>query len=116
MMPMPSSPGPLRYPSLEPQSLPEPWVIVSADMRSVLEAELRAEVADGHPLSGEIITAIARCEGCDDVVFRVEGDHRIWFALVHLTVRKSREPLPWPVTRRLELPLAESIRKHARTH
>ena len=111
---MPSSSGPLRDYSWEPQPLPEPWIVAQADIRPSLEAELRAEVADGHPLSGEIITAIARCQACDDVVFSVEDDHPIWFALVHLTWRQSREPLPWPATELLKLPLAESL--HAHTH
>ena len=75
-------------------------------------AELRAEVADGHLLSGETVTAIARCQACDDVVFSVEGDHPIWFAIVHLTWRRSREPVPWPATQPLRLPLAESLRAH----
>ncbi len=112
MMSMPSSPGPVPYSSWKPQPLPEPWIVAPTDTRSSLEAELRAEIADGHPLSGEIVTAIARCQACDDVVFAVEGDHPIWFALVHLTWRQSREPLPWPATEPLELPLAESLRAH----
>jgi hypothetical protein len=64
---MPSSSGPLSDSGWEPQPLPEPWIIAPATARSSLEAELRAEVADGHPLSGGIVTAIARCQACDDV-------------------------------------------------
>jgi hypothetical protein len=112
MIAMPGSPGPLRYSGWEPQPLPEPWIVAPADMRSPLEAELRAEVADGHLLSGETVTAIARCQACDDVVFSVEGDHPVWFAIVHLTWRRSREPVPWPATQPLRLPLAESLRAH----
>jgi hypothetical protein len=86
---------------------------VSADGRSCLEAELRAEVDDGHPLFGEVVTAVARCQTCDDVVFTVERDQSIWFALVHLTWHRSREPTPWPMTERLNLPLAQTLRTHA---
>lgn len=109
---MPGNSGPLRDSSWEPQPLPEPWIVAQDDIRPSLEAELRAEVADGHPLYGETVTAIARCQACDDVVFSVEGDHPIWFALVHLTWRQSSEPLPWPATELLKLPLAESLRAH----
>ena len=72
---MPGSSGPLRYSSWEPQPLPEPWIVASADMRFFLEAELRAEVADGHTLSGETVTAIARCQACNGVrLLRVADD------------------------------------------
>lgn len=111
-MPVPSSPSAHSYSGWKPQPLPEPWVVAPADIRPSLETELRAEVADGHPLSGETVTAIARCQTCDDVVFSVEGDHPIWFALVHLTWRRSRELPPWPITEQLELPLAQSLRAH----
>jgi hypothetical protein len=35
---------------------------------------LLAEVSREHPLSGARVMAIARCEGCDEVVFSVETD------------------------------------------
>ena len=73
--------------------MPDPWVIVPDSGRSVLEAEFSAELAEEHDLSGMRTTAIARCQVCDDVVFRVEAGP-IWFALVHLTWRGRRESTP----------------------
>ena len=104
--------APLRGPGGEIRPVPETWFIPQDEVKRFLEAELRAETADGHPLFGETVTAIAQCPACDDVVFRVEGDYPSRFALVHLTWRKSREPLPWPTTELLELPLAESLRPY----
>jgi hypothetical protein len=82
-------------------------------MRRALEAELRAEVADGYRLFGALVTAIARCESCDDVVFSVEGDHPVCFAVVRPTLSRCREQLPWPSAEPLRLPLADSLRAHA---
>jgi hypothetical protein len=99
--------------SWKPQALPEPWIIVPTNMRASLEAELRAEMAPGHVLSSsQILTAVARCQGCDDVVFSAEGDHPIRFALVHLTWRRHPERLPWPTTELVALPLSDSLRWH----
>jgi hypothetical protein len=110
---MSSSSGPFWYSGWEPRPLPEPWIVVAMDMRSALEAELRWEAADGHPLFGETVTAVARCQTCDDVVFGVNGDHPTWFAHVHLTRGRGREQLPLPATDLLQLPLAEGLRAYA---
>ena len=93
------------------EPLPDPWVVVPPPSRSALEAELLAEIAEGHELSSLPVTAIARCQVCDDVVFCVQSDP-IWFALVHLTWRQHREQLPWPVVTRLTLPLSVSLQPH----
>src|SRR6266699_3531575 len=37
----------------EPQPLPPPWTLVPVEKRTVLEAELHTEVAEGHPLFGQ---------------------------------------------------------------
>jgi hypothetical protein len=109
---MPNNAEPPRRPGGEPEPVPEPWWIPPDDTKRAFEAELRAETAEGHLLFDKTATAIAGCPACDDVVFRVEDDHEVWFALVHLTWRESREPLPWPGTWRLKLPLAESLPPH----
>jgi len=86
-------------------------VIADKDTRAALEAQLRTEVADGHLLSGKTIIAIARCDACDEVVFSVEEDPA-WFAQVHLTWRSTPDRPPWPDSRRLSLPLADSLLDH----
>ena len=84
-----------EYLSWQPQRLPEGWFLAPDDMRRRLEAELRVEAAEGHPLYGETMVAIARCEGCDDVLFSIEGEHVRW-AIVHLTWSGKPERAPWP--------------------
>jgi hypothetical protein len=79
--------------------------------RATLEAELRAEVAEGHPLFGMCATAIVRCEGCDEVVFSVETDP-VRFVSVHLTWRHAAERAPWPSTKDLSLPLTRRLTEH----
>ena len=84
----------------QPEPLPSPWALVTAQERPALESELLAEVSRGHPLFGARVIAIARCEGCDEVVFSVEADPAR-FVSVHLTWRGGPEPPPWPRTRDL---------------
>jgi hypothetical protein len=91
--------------------LPDPWSRVSADARTALEAELRAEVSQEHPLFGKPVIAVARREGCDDVLFSVEEDPAR-FVLVHLTWRQAPEPPPWPRTHDVSPPLADSLALH----
>jgi len=100
------------YACWRPAPLPDPWVIVPSALRAAVEAEVKAEMADGHELSGLPVTAIARCGACDDVVFCIETSP-VWFALVHLTWRQRREQPPWPVTKRLTLPLSASLGAHS---
>ncbi len=66
-----SDPG-AGYASWRPAALPDPWVIVPSALRGALEAELKAEVAEGHELSSLHVTAIARCGACDNAVFCIE--------------------------------------------
>jgi hypothetical protein len=54
----------------------------------VLESELLAEVSREHPLFGAQVIAIARCEGCDEVVLSVATDPAR-FVSVHLTWRRG---------------------------
>ncbi|SRR6266496_2633174 len=93
------------------QPLPAPWAWVPAEKRAGLEAELQTEVAEGHPLFGERVIAIARCEGCDEAVFSVETDP-VRFVSVHMTWRGAPERPPWPRTEDLGLPLPRSLAKH----
>ncbi len=80
----------------EPRSLSEPWYIAPVDGRATLERELRAEVAPGHPLHGQHVAAVARCAGCDDVAFRLEGSPVPRWAIVHLTWSGKPDRPPWP--------------------
>jgi hypothetical protein len=95
----------------QPEPLPATWELVPAEQRAALEAELQAEVAEGHPLHGAMVIAIARCGGCDEVVFSVEADPAR-FVSVHLTWRGSSERPPWPWTEDVRLPLARGLAGH----
>jgi hypothetical protein len=81
------------------------------EKRSVFESELLAEVSPGHPLFGARVIAIARCEGCDEVVFSVETDPAR-FVRVHLTWRRGADSPPWPLTEELGMPLSRSMAAH----
>lgn len=108
--------GPLlpehEYLFATPEPLPRPWaVIANAETSARLEAQLRTEVADGHPLFGKTVIAIARCDRCDEVLYSVD-EEPAWFAQVHLTWRSAPDSPPWPSTNRLSLPLADSLGDH----
>ncbi len=77
----------------------------------MLESELLAEVSREHPLFGAQVIAVARCEGCDEVVFSVETDPAR-FVSVHLTWRRAPEPPPWPRTEDLGMPLSRRLAGH----
>jgi hypothetical protein len=93
------------------EPLPSPWALVTAEKRPVLEAELLAELSREHPLFGARMIAIAGCEGCDEVVFRVDTDPAR-FVSVHLTWRRAPELPPWPRTEDLGMPLSHSLAGH----
>jgi len=92
--------------------LPAPWTVLPLEKRGMFEAELGAEVSEGHPLFGMPVIAIAKCQACDEVAFSVEH-HPVRFVSVHLTWRRAAERIPWPMTKELSLPLAHSLAEHA---
>ena len=81
-------------------TLPEAWVSLVAPEQeksaSTLRRECERELAPNHPLAGRLSAAVARCSGCDDVVFGLSDGEG--FALVHLTWRQAREDPPFPRT------------------
>lgn len=76
--------------------LPAPWWVPEGGLE-IQELELSRELAPGHMLYGARVSALARCEGCDDVLFSVTDRPFPW-AVVHLTWRGSEEPSLWPRT------------------
>jgi hypothetical protein len=79
----------------------EPWNAVTSHAAN-LEAELRREMSEDHPLYACSPTAIAQRTDCDDVLFRLDGSEPR-YAVVHLTWRGQPEPRsPWPETRLFE--------------
>ncbi|WP_332644120.1 hypothetical protein, partial [Aeromicrobium sp.] len=93
----------MRAPSCEAvavsaEGFREPWFRLGADQAATLADEVMAEVGPGHELYGLDLHAVAKCEGCDDVVFRASDDS---FAIVHLTWASKSEDLPRPLTTRL---------------
>jgi hypothetical protein len=95
----------------QPEPLPSPGSWCRQEQQAGLEAELSAEAAEGHPLFGAKATAIARCGGCDEVVFSVEADPAR-FVSVHLTWRGTSERPPWPRTEDVRLPLSRGLTGH----
>lgn len=79
-----------------PSLLPAPWWVPDGGMYD-FDLELHRELPHGHPLHGVKATAVARCEGCDDVLFSVADQPFPW-AVVHLTWTGCEERAPWPVT------------------
>jgi hypothetical protein len=78
--------------------LPEPWFTPTPEQRTTLEREARVEIGPGHELYGREFSALARCSGCDSILFRL--DDETW-AIVHLTWKGEQEMPPWPSTTRL---------------
>ncbi len=75
-------------------TLSQPWVPIDGDGEGFL-SELRKEVTRGHVLFGkEGISAIARREDRDDVLFLVED----MLAVVHLTYSQRETDPRWPHT------------------
>jgi hypothetical protein len=75
-----------------------PWLGLDSEYAVTLENEAYAEVAAGHELHGLELRAVAKCEGCDDVVFRASDNT---FAIVQVTWARRPEAPPWPLTTRL---------------
>lgn len=83
--------------------LPELWhdlrgrTVEDAERRARLEDELRREVAPGHVLAAEAVTAVAACTHCDDVVYRLDASR---YAVVHLShPGDAPDRPPWPRTK-----------------
>ena len=76
----------------------EPWFRLEGDLAGTFEREASVEIAPGHELHGVGLTAIAKCEGCDSVVFRLADET---FAIVHLSWNRKADTPPWPSTTRL---------------
>ncbi len=80
-------------------------------MRPGLVGELVAEVGEGHPLHALTLLPVAKCGGCDEVVFRIEGGRFVRWARVHLTWSSRRES---PTVPRTEI--FDSFREAVETH
>ena len=80
---------------LSPQ---EPWYRPDDAQADGLLREAFREIGPDHELSGNRLRAIAKCAGCDDVIFGLDDGT---FAIVHLTWTGRPESPPWPSTRRL---------------
>ncbi|HZM77506.1 MAG TPA: hypothetical protein VFC19_17375 [Candidatus Limnocylindrales bacterium] len=91
----------------------ESWLRLSLAQAEAFEREAGIEIAPGHELHGLDLRAIARCSGCDDVVFRVSDDT---FAIVHLVWTKKPDTPPWPHTARLGTFLAAELAMDQHEH
>jgi hypothetical protein len=89
----------------------EAWRTVTAEEAGQLIAELRLEIAPGHPLAGRSATVVRRCSGCDEVLFRVDEDA---FVVVHLTWGGRQERGAWPRT--VVLPSFLAVESYIDTH
>ena len=73
--------------------LPDGWWIDSAANLKALAAQLQRECPKGHSLKGKRLTALARADGSDDVLYREKGlfgPER--FYCVHLTWSETNQP------------------------
>ena len=75
-----------------------PWSRLEGDLAGRFEREASLEIAPGHELDGLGLAAIAKCEGCESVVFRLPDET---FAIVHLSWIGKPDTPPWPTTTRL---------------
>jgi hypothetical protein len=76
-------------------NLPESWTPTLPSDAHKFEIELEGEICKTHPLSGTTFMCVARRDGQDDFLFRLESHERA-FAVVHLTWSQETEPdFPW---------------------
>ena len=74
-----------------------PWILIDEVAASHAVEELAREVGPLHPLRKKKVTAIARRQDCDDVLFSFVGEKSC--AVVHLTYGRKEESDPlWPWT------------------
>jgi hypothetical protein len=84
---------------LDVPDLPEPWFRPGDQQADALRREALAEIAPGHDLAGRDLLPVAKCSGCDDVVFQLDDGT---FTIVHLTWTGRREASPWPTATRFQ--------------
>ncbi len=77
--------------------LPDSWIDAYElpDLGESLENELKLELDQGHPLYGKELTAMAKRQGNDDVLFSYDKEK---LALVHLTWSGKKEQGKYPKT------------------
>lgn len=75
-----------------------PWLRLVGEQAGACEQEAIAEIADGHELNEMSLAAVAKCEGCSQVVFSASDGT---FAIVDLTWSGRPETPPRPRTQRL---------------
>jgi hypothetical protein len=68
---------------------PLPWHRL--ENRENFVAQLRREVGDGHRLTRQGVEAVAKCQACDDVLFKLAD---ATYAMVHLGY--PHDPTPHP--------------------
>jgi len=85
------------YQGWQPEPLPEGWEVLPNEVRRTFEDELKREVTPGHPLYSQTVVAIARCTGCEDVLFSIEGRYVRW-TVVHLTFARGPQDPPLPMS------------------
>jgi len=73
----------------KPKFLP-PWIAL--DSKDSFENELTCEVSNGRLLFRKKVTAIAKREDIDDVLFELIGEDK--YAIVHLTWKGATEHSP----------------------
>jgi hypothetical protein len=79
------------------QELKQPWMTLEAKFTTSTVDELYREIGANHALNGKKVSAVARRQDCDDILFLFEGEAGC--AVVHLTYRGKIEPDPrWPST------------------
>ena len=82
--------------TIDDGQLPDGWSALTADQAARFGAELVREVGEQHILWRVATTALARCDGCDDVLFRLDESPVRW-ATVHLTWSGKAEPGSYPM-------------------
>ncbi|KUM53569.1 hypothetical protein [Rheinheimera sp. EpRS3] len=76
------------------QELPEGWCLLDSNQSMKMSLELGRETCETHKLHGLNSKALARKDGRDDFLFKIEGAPRPLY-VVHLTWSKETSP-DWP--------------------
>ncbi|MCB1116726.1 MAG: hypothetical protein KDK71_09680 [Chlamydiia bacterium] len=75
------------------------WTEVDQQTNDRLAAQLRTEIAKGHPLWDVPFSVLKRCENCDDIMLKRMDTNELW--VCHLTWNGRQKP-PWPVAESYE--------------
>lgn len=63
------------------------WSFIAFTNKYFIE-EAKREIKEGHPLYGEMMYSIAKCDSNDDVMYVISGER---YVIIHLTYSENKD-------------------------